>query len=311
MRKNILIVIQILLVSCLWASGRGETHEFLRVVTTTSIISDVVSNIGGDRIDLKGLISPGQDPHSYEPAPRDIAEVEDAEIMFVNGFDLEEGLLSIVETVNPGNVVEVSRQVNPLVSEAEEQDHSEEHHHESGDPHTWMSPLNVISWVDVITEALSNAEPLHSSYFHQNAEIYKKELLQLHEGIINSLEGIPLEERVLVTDHNLFGHFAREYHFRVIGTLLPGYSSSSESSARDTVRLLNLLKEQGVVAVFISESAGEAVKKLAATLSRESDHTIIVKELLTGSLRKSGQEGDSYIRFMEYNTKQIVSGLRP
>jgi ABC-type Zn uptake system ZnuABC Zn-binding protein ZnuA len=323
------------MVSILGASGSQDTDQSLQVVASTSIITDVVSAVGGDRIVLKGLIASGQDPHSYEPAPRDIAKVEDADIVFVNGFDLEEGLLSIIESVNPDNIVEVSRMVKALehndhdaddhdaddhdaddhdaddhdADDHDADDHDTDHHHESGDPHTWMSPLNVISWVDVIVESLADKDPANASYFRSNGEAYIIKLTDLHKKMQETLSVIPEEKRVLVTDHNLFEYFARDYNFKIVGSLIPGYSSSSESSSRETARLLDHLNQEGIPAIFIGDSAGEGVKKLALTLSQESDHDILVKELLTGSLRNPGMEGDSYISFMEYNMKQIVSGL--
>ncbi|QEN07864.1 hypothetical protein EXM22_07625 [Oceanispirochaeta crateris] len=357
---SLITVFSVLMVSILGASGSQDTDQSLQVVASTSIITDVVSAVGGDRIVLKGLISSGQDPHSYEPAPRDIAKVEDADIVFVNGFDLEEGLLSIIESVNPENIVEVSRMVKALEHnhhdaddhdadhhdadhhdaddhdadhhdadhhdaddhdaddhdaddhDADDHDadhHDADHHHESGDPHTWMSPLNVISWVEVIVESLTDKDPANASYFRSNGEAYIIKLTDLHKKMQETLSVIPEEKRVLVTDHNLFEYFARDYNFKIVGSLIPGYSSSSESSSRETARLLDHLNQEGIPAIFIGDSAGEGVKKLALTLSKESDHDILVKELLTGSLRNPGMEGDSYISFMEYNMKQIVSGL--
>jgi len=294
------------------AAGQGDDTGRLRIVTTTGIISDVTGEIAGDLVDQYRLIPPGQDPHSYEPTPRDMAMVEKADLIFVNGFDLEEGLLSVIENVHTGKIIEVSRTVVAITEEEheenEEPEEDEEHHH-SVDPHTWMSPRNVLLWTDVIVKALSEADKVNSSVYSERGLLYSDRLKSLDMSIEEAVSSLPSETRILMTDHDVFGYFARDYGFKVAGTLMKGFLTADDPSSREIADLIELLKREQINAVFIGESSGTGIRKLADTVSRESEREISVIELLTGSLKPSGQQGDSYIGMMEYNVKSIVTGL--
>ncbi|MDC7241191.1 MAG: metal ABC transporter substrate-binding protein, partial [Spirochaetales bacterium] len=335
--KKTLFVSILTLMSVLPAFTAGSREEGVSFVTTTSIVNDVVLKIAGDDVEIYSLIAKGQDPHGYEPTPRDMARVEKADIVFVNGFDLEENLLSVLETVHTGRIVEVSSRVNAI--EGHDHDHDEHdadedhdhdghdheadddhdhdghdheadddhdhdghdheadddhdhddhdadddhagHSHDGDDPHTWMSPLNVLTWVDVIEKTLTEALPEKAEVFSANAEAYRAELKALDGWIQSELKVLPSEKRVLVTDHNVFGYFARDYGFEVVGTIIPGFSSSAEPSAGDISRLIGVLEAENVSALFVGESAGEGTRKLADTLSREAEQPVGVYEVLT------------------------------
>ncbi|MDC7232730.1 MAG: metal ABC transporter substrate-binding protein [Spirochaetales bacterium] len=357
MKKLFILLLLALTASVVFAGGSQEESDSITVVTSTSIVNDVVKEIAGDSVEIFSLIAKGTDPHSYEPTPRDMARVETADIVFTNGFDLEENLMSVLETVSTGMIVEVSRTIEADYDDHEGEEHheddhhdheGEEHHdddhhdhegeepheddhhdhegeepheddhhdddhhghnHDGADPHTWMSPLNVLQWVDVIEQALAAADPGNSSVYAANADAYRAELLNLDTWIREELDVLPPDHRVLVTDHNVFSHFAEEYDFEVIGTIIPGFSTSAEPSAGEISKLISLLEKEHVEAIFIGEASGEGIRKLAETLNRESDHEISVHEILTGSLREEGSEGDNYIDFMKYNVNQIISGL--
>lgn len=317
MKRNFIFLLFFILIgSAVFAAGSQDDSDSFRLITTTSIIDDVVRQIAGESAEIHNLVGKGNDPHSYEPTPRDMARVERADIVFTNGLGLEESLLRVLETVHKGDIIEVSRTIDLMGALEHEEEHEEDghdddtdHSHEGSDPHSWMSPLNVLRWVDVVEAALSETDPSNSSIYKSNAHAYRNELKKLDSWIRTELEVLPESKRVLVTDHNVFSYFARDYHFRVIGTIIPGFSSSAEPSAGDISRLIAILEEEQVHAVFIGESAGDGTRKLAETLGEESANPISVHQVLTGSLRADGEDGDSYISFMKYNVNQIISGL--
>ena len=281
----------------------------LKVVASTSIVYDVVRTIAGKDADVYGLIKPGIDPHGFEPAPRDIARAESADLIFVNGFGLEENLLSTLEKVKPNAVVEVSSLIDPIEGGGEVHgEHAADHHH-AIDPHTWMSPMNVISWVDVIEGALSKADPAHRASYSERASAYRQALIGLHTKIEEEVAKIPVGQRVLLTDHNTLGYFARDYGFKVVGSILSGFSSNTEPSAKDLASLAGIIREHDVQVVFIGETAGDRVLKLSKTLSETVSRPIDVRMLLTGSLTEKGGPGDTYLSFMKYDAGQIVDGL--
>ncbi len=290
----------------------GASEKSLNIVCSTSIVGDVVKHICKPDARVKVLIAPGQNPHAYQPTPKDMAFAEDADLIFVNGLGLEEGLMGVLENLGTGNIVEVSDFVEALHGEDEdgEAHHHHQHHHEGEfDPHTWMSPLNVKLWCDRIVQALSGADPASSDFYQKQGRDYKKSLDELDSKIRKALAGIPVEHRVIVSGHHAFSYMERDYGIRVAGAIIPGFSTAAEPSAKDMAELLALLDEQGVSSLFVAASAGDSIQKLAQALQAEASRPLKVLPFLTGALTAPGGEGDSYIAFMEYNLKQLITGM--
>lgn len=287
------------------ASCSKNVSDEITVVATTNFVTDTVKIIAGDKILVTGLIKSGQDPHTYDPSPRDIALVEKASIIFVNGFDLEEGLMIILNNVNRDKIVELSQNITP--TGADEADH-DEHHHEV-DPHTWMSPLNVIKWVETATDALIQISPENEKYFTENSKSYINDLTNLHTDILKKVSTIENEKRILVTDHASFGYFARDYDFTIKGTLLPGFSSNSDTTSKEIINLIKLINEEKIPAIFVGETSGNDIIKLSDNIQAETGSTLKIIPLKTGSLDPAGTGADTYIKYMQYNTDQIIRGL--
>ena len=345
MKKVVVTLILFSLAATIYGGGKAESGDRLQVVATTSLVADVVSRIAGDRVDLQGLMAPGKDPHTYEPTPRDMALVEKADLVFSNGFDLEEGLLETLRSVRTGMVVEVSRGIDVLgfaeSDEHEGEDHEgedehegeedhhdgdEEHHegeedHHDGeddnhdghdhevDPHTWTSPLNVLVWADNIAEALAESDPENRDYYWQRADSYQAELRLLDKEIRSELSVIPRENRILISDHKALNYFARDYGFDAAGAIIPGFSTNSDTSVRRFAALVHLIEERNVKAIFIGSTSGDAIRKMGEAVRAEVGYPIPVIPLLSGSLMPAGQEGDDYLGYIRYNVRQILSGL--
>jgi ABC-type Zn uptake system ZnuABC Zn-binding protein ZnuA len=308
--------------------------RLLRVVATTSIVGDVVRNVAGDAADVTVLMAVGQNPHGYTPTPRAIAEIERADLVIVNGFDLEENLVDVVETTARGYVVEASERITPLGSsddhghevEADDDhgdhddydhegegddDHADHDHvHAAGDPHVWFDPNNVLSWVDTIEDALSDADPERAPVFAANAEAYRSRLRDLDRMIRRDVETIPTERRKLVLDHASLDYFAFRYGFETIGAVIPATTDQAEPSAREVARLVEQIREEAVPAVFVGGTASRGMRNMVEAVAAEVGRDVRIGTLLTGSLAPSGQPGDTYIGFMEYNVSQIVENLK-
>jgi ABC-type Zn uptake system ZnuABC Zn-binding protein ZnuA len=289
--------------------------EKLTVVATTSFIGDVAAQVAGDAINLTTLIGVGQDPHGFEPTPQDLAAIERADLILVNGLGLEEVLLEAIGETAAAPVVPVSAGIEPLghndEHEEKEEDHEEgeDHGHTAGDPHFWVDPNNVIIWVENIRQALSVADPNNAELYAANAAAYRQQLEELDAYIRQQVETIPPANRELITDHGTFSYFAEEYGFEMIGTVIPGFTTTAGPSAGDLADLLALIAEHQVPAIFVGETAPESTRKLAATLAVESGTEIQVLTLLTGSLAPAGQPGDTYLGYMRYNIEKIAAGL--
>ena len=287
-----------------------ESGERLQVVATTNIVGDVVRNIIGDRADLTVLIPQGQNPHGYTPAPRAVAAIERAHVVFVNGFDLEENLLDTVETAATGHIVPVSAGIEATGDH--DHDHGEddhEHEHAVGDPHVWFDPNHVMVWVDNIEHTVSGLLPAESGAFETAAERYQGQLQELDADIRRRVASLPESRRKIVIDHASLDYFADRYGFEVIGTVIPATTDQAEPSAQAVARLVEVIRQEDVPAVFVGATASQGLEGLVNAVADEVGGAIGVGSLLTGSLAPEGEPGDTYLEFMEYNVTQIVENL--
>jgi ABC-type Zn uptake system ZnuABC Zn-binding protein ZnuA len=282
--------------------------EQLRVVATTSIVGDVVARVGGDAIDLTVLMQPGQDPHSFQAAARDLARAGEAHVIFVNGFDLEEGLLSDLESAAPGvPIVPISAGIEPLEFEGEHEEEAEEeegHEHEGTDPHVWFDAHNVEIWTDNVAASLSALDPANAETYEANADSYRAELEALDQFIHDAIEQIPEANRKLVTNHDNFQYFALAYGFEVIGTVLPSFSTNVEPSANDLAGLIRIIRDENVPAIFVETTMAE---QLADTVAQETGARVY--QLYTDALGPPGSGADSYVGLMRANAETLVEAL--
>ena len=284
--------------------------EKLQVVATTNIIGDVVSQVGGDSIALTTLMAPGQDPHSYVPGARDLTAVAGADVIFINGWDLEEGLVKDLKNIGEGiPIVPISANIDPLPfgdDQGDDQDHAAS---VTADPHVWFSVDNVQQWVSNVEEVLSILDPANAAVYAANAAAYRADLDDLATYVASQMESIPGEKRFLVTNHDAFGYLEADYGLTAVGTVIPGASTLAEPSASDLADLINTMKEYGLCTIF-SETANSDT--LAQTVAGELDTCDEVKvlPLYTGSLGPAGSGADSYIGMFRTNVDTIISGLK-
>lgn len=310
----------------------------LRVVATTNIIGDVVAQVGGAAIELTVLMGEGVDPHSYEPAARDLTAVAEAHVVFINGFNLEEGLIDDIESiVEDGIIVPISAGIEsvPFIAggdspndhdsdHGEEDEHSEEegqhegsdhtaedddHSHGGEDPHVWFSVQNVKDWVVNVEQVLSSADPENRMAYGANANSYVDTLNSLEAEVVDMLGEIPAENRVLITNHDSLSTFAAAYDFEILGTVIPGGGSQAEPSASELAGLIEEMEEHGICTIFTETSVSDS---LAQTVAGELSgcNEVNVSQLYTGSVGPAGSGADSYVGMMKANVETISAGLR-
>lgn len=286
---------------CKWqpafAQGSG-----LRVVATTSLVGDVVREIGGDRISLEVLLPLGADPHSFSPTPRDASMISDATIIFANGVGLEAFLTPLLDNIGGSSkVVEVSQGI-VFRSLVEEDSRSQL---PTDDPHTWMDPNNVIIWVDNIVRALAESDPANQAYYLENSQNYQSKLRDLDTWIRAEVSNIPEQNRKLVTDHLIFGYFADRYGFTQVGAIIPGFSSLAEPSAQDIAQIEDEIRSMAVKAIFINVGVNENLAQRIATDT--GTHLVL---LYMESLSDKAAGADNYLDFMHYDVNEIVNALQ-
>jgi ABC-type Zn uptake system ZnuABC Zn-binding protein ZnuA len=309
----VVVLVGVMMVSA--CAGRPAARgDRLAVVATTTIVGDVVAQVGGDAIDLTVLLPVGADPHVFDPSPQDMAKVADAGVIFANGAGLEAFLERLLENAGgDADVVHVSEGIAFIEAEHHEDDEhededehaDEDHHHEGIDPHTWTDPNNVLRWVDNIEAALVLHDPAHAAEYRANADAYRAQLRELDAWVRVQVAAIPEENRKLVTDHETFAYFAQRYGFEQIGAVVPGYSTAAQPSARDLAALEDRIRAYGVKSVFVGSTVNPALAQRVA-----EDTGIKLVFLYTGSLTAPGGEADSYLGYVKYNVGAIVEGLR-
>jgi ABC-type Zn uptake system ZnuABC Zn-binding protein ZnuA len=272
----------------------------LQVVASTSIIADVVDNIGGDNLELAVLIPRGTDPHAYQPTPGDLQALYGADLILLNGFNLEADLVDVLSPVSEG--VPVISLSDGLQARA-----LNEGVYDKGiDPHVWFDPVLVSHWVDRIEQSLSRLDPAYAEEFKASASRYHDELSNLDQWIDEQVISIPAGQRKLVLDHLLLGYFADRYGFEMISALVPAFSSAAEASPRELAVLTEVILAEGVPAIFVGVDTNPNLAEQIA-----GDLGIEVIELYTGSLGPLGGPADSYLEMMQYNVLAIKQALGP
>ncbi len=180
------------------------------------------------------------------------------------------------------------------------------HHHDKGDPHFWLDPTKVVTYVANIRDGLISADPAGAEVYRANAERYIAQLNELDRFIADEVAAIPEANRKLVTDHESFGYFADRYGFRIIGTIVPRVSTGASPSAQQLARLTEQIRDAGVKVIFLETGANP---QLAEQLARETGITI-VSDLYTHSLSEADGPAPTYIDMMRYNVKRIVEALK-
>ena len=285
----------------------------LRIIATTSIIGDVVANVSGSDVELITLMAYGQDPHSFEPSAGGLTAVAAADVVFVNGWDLEEGLVDDLATIAGDTpVVAVGANIDPLVPANNSHDAGTaidaDHDHGRIDPHTWFSVPNVKQWVGNISQILSDLDPVNAVRYEKNAQSYLLELESVDNYLHEQIANIPVEKRILVTNHGVFNYLAQEYGLQIAGTIIPSTSTQVEPSASDLVDLIKDMEKSGVCTIFSDIASNDNLAQTVAMELSDCDEVKIVP-LHTGSLGPQGSGADSYIGMLRANVDRIVEGL--
>ncbi len=282
----------------------------LKVVATTNIVGDVVSQIGGEAIDLTTLLPPGADPHSFQPTPQDMARVANAQVIFINGAGLETFMRALLENTNSqARQVEVSEGIH-LLAASDHDEHLKDENHSGengllGDPHVWTDPNNVQVWLDRIEATLVEADPENAALYHENATAYRQELTKLDGWIKSQVDQIPIENRKLVTDHQMFAYFAKRYGFEQIGAIIPGYSTLSEPSALEMAQLEDAIRTVGVKAIFVGNTVNPGLAQRVA-----NDTGIHLVFFYTGSLSAVDGPAATYLDYVRFNVMAITEALK-
>lgn len=301
----VLFILAVLIASCTSTPASGSDSQVLKVTATTSIVADIVRQVGGDFVQVTTLVPIGTDEHQYQPTPQDVANVSHASIVFESGLGLEQFMDKLVQNAGgSAHVVVVSDGITPLQFTGDIKLPDEPIPSSGGDPHVWVDPENVKVWVQNIEKALSEADPQHASQYALNAQQTTDSLTSLDEWIKTQVAVIPPSSRKIVTDHLIFGYFASRYGFDQVGAIVPSYSTTAEPSAQDLAALEDAIRSLHVTAIFLGANISSTLAERVA-----EDTGVKLVQIYTGSLTTSSGPAPTYQDYMRYNVTAIVNGL--
>jgi ABC-type Zn uptake system ZnuABC Zn-binding protein ZnuA len=291
-----------LLTGCGTAAGEASGGT-LDVVAAESFLADIAQNVAGDRFTVGTLVPLGADPHSFEPAPRDLAEVAGADLVIVNGGGLEGPLLDTL--ANAGGTARLVNASAGLTSRTPQPGEPPLAAGET-DPHYWLDPVLATTYVTNIRDAFVEADPEGAAVYEANATAYLAELDALDSWIATQVATIPPAQRKLVMNHASHGYFADRYGFQVVGTVIPGAGTAESPTAQQLVDLTRAIAASGARAIFVETDENP---QLARQIAAETGVTVVT-DLLDHSLTPAGGAASTYIDMMKYDTQRIVEALR-
>lgn len=301
--KNIFVLIMI--ASIFSCKKDTPSNGKLNVVVTTSMLTDLVKNIGGDSINIEGLMGSGVDPHLYKASEGDVTKLVNADIIFYNGLHLEGKLVEVFE--------KMGSQTKTPIALGEELDKStligSDYFASNYDPHVWFNIEYFMQFAQKVTQVLSEKDPDNAEQYKANETSYINKLYTLQSKIKNVIETLPKEKRILVTAHDAFNYFGKAYGFEVIG--LQGLSTATEAGVKDVQGLSAFIIRHNIKAIFVESSVPKrTIEALQAAVKSKGHEVTIGGTLYSDALGNAGTIEGTYIGMFEYNVNTIVNALK-
>ena len=287
------------------ANANPTTEKKLRVVATISMITDIVKNIGRDRIDVTGIVGEGVDPHLYKPTAGDVERLKDADIIFYNGLNLEMKIIGVAHD----KMADKTKAVAVTAGILRPQLRTSSEFQGGYDPHVWHDASLWMKAVERVRDTLAQADPNNAEYYRSNAKNYLAALKTLHDDLQNLAAQIPAQRRVLVTTHDAFGYLGRAYGFEVRG--LQGLNTETEVGVADVRELAAFIIEHRIPAMFVETSTpSQGIEAVQAAVRAKGFEVEIGGGLFADAMGTPGTPEGTYIGLMRYNINTIVSALR-
>lgn len=275
----------------------------VQVVTTVNFITDLVQQVGGNRVRVTGLMGAGVDPHLYKASAGDVRRLQQAHLIFYGGLHLEGKMVELLErlprAIAVTDAIPRERLIRPPGGFQGQYTY---------DPHVWF---DVTLWqltVDRVRDALSRVDPAGSAYYQASAAAYRQRLAQLDAFIRQQIALVPPQQRVLITAHDAFSYLGRRYGLEVRG--LQGISTVSEAGARDVQELVEFIVQRRIRAIFVESSVPRRpIEAVVAAAQARGWNVVIGGQLFSDSAGNPGTPEGTYVGMMEHNIRTIVNGL--
>ena len=305
MKNYIIIITVLLLCSCKKETQKDQVNRKLNIVATTSQVTNLIHEIAGDAIVLEGLMGAGVDPHLYKASEGDVTKFFNADAIFYSGLHLEGKLEDVFEKMRHQGktTIAVSDAISKsdLISSAD--------FASSYDPHFWFSIDKWKKVAEYVASELSKLDAKNAEIYRKNVQQYIEKLTQLEVKNTVQLEELPIEKRILVTAHDAFAYFGKEYNFQVIS--LQGLSTATEAGVQDVQRLSDFIIKHNIKAIFIESSVPvRTVEALQAAVNSKNHKVEIGGTLYSDALGNPNTKEGTYIGMYDYNMKTIINALK-
>ena len=287
------------------ANANPTTEKKLHVVATIGMITDILKNIGKDRIDVTGIVGEGVDPHLYKPTEGDVERLQDADIIFYNGLNLETKIIGAAHDKMAYQTKALAVTDGILRSQLRTSSEFQGGY----DPHVWHDVSLWMKAVERVRDTLAQADPNNAEYYRSNAKNYLAALKTLHDDLQNLAAQIPAQRRVLVTTHDAFGYLGRAYGFEVRG--LQGLNTETEVGVADVRDLAAFIIEHRIPAMFVETSTPpQGIEAVQAAVHAKGFEVEIGGGLFADAMGTPGTPEGTYIGLMRHNIDTIVNALR-
>ena len=303
--KMIKKIITILVVTTVLGCKNNKVDNGkLNVVVTTTMLTDLVKNIGGDLINLQGLMGAGVDPHLYKASEGDVSKLFNADVIFYNGLHLEGKLVSIFEKME-------AQKTTVALGEFLAKDGliGSDYFASNYDPHVWFNIQYFKEFSNKVTAVLSNKDQKNAKRYRSNNLAFQQELDLLQTRVVDTIATLAPEKRILVTAHDAFNYFGKAYGFTVVG--LQGLSTATEAGVQDVQKLSDYIIQNNVKAIFIESSVPrKTIEALQAAVLSKGHQVSIGGSLYSDALGDAGSLEGTYTGMFLYNVKTIVNALQ-
>lgn len=281
------------------ASGNPTTRK-LKVVATTTQISDMAQNVLGSEVELQSILSADADAHEYQPTADDARKLADADVILRNGVELESWLDKLIAgSGTKATLVDCSEGITLLPGSADEP---------SGNPHIWFNPQNGKQMVANMVAAASAKDPANATRYQTNAALYTARIDELDKYIQQQWDSkVPNPaDRKIVTNHDAFGYYVARYKLNFVGSIIPSIDTNYQPSAQELADLVNKIKSEGVKAIFLEASVNPQV---AEQIAKDAGVRVVDGTLYGDSLGPKGSPGDTYLGMLRYDTDLLIAGV--
>jgi ABC-type Zn uptake system ZnuABC Zn-binding protein ZnuA len=302
MKKSVSIVLPPLLLLFFGCSCRpaAVAPSKFTITAVENFLADIAQNIAGDRLTVSPLIPYGIEPHEFEPTPRDIITVSNSDVLIVNGGGLEGWLESGLKTVGGSRIVITASA--GLVSRSGTGGTT----HTDVDPHYWLNPVLVKIYVSNILEGFIQLDPEGEAIYRRNSDAYVAALEDLDQSIETRIAQLPVDKRILITNHENLGYFADRYGFTILGSIFPSVSPDAQPTASQLADLIAKIRASGAKVIFLDTGANS---QMADQIAQETGCRVVTG-LYTHSLTPPGGVASTYLEMMRYDVDLLVEALR-